>query len=227
MKTINLLPGWYLQQHRQKRRLRLHALAMIALAGAFFGAWSLGQKNLALQYQRRDALTAQLAAITDPQPALRQQQARLQYLENRKRACSELGKTIPMSCLIQQLQNHMTAGMALSRVYVEIRPDPVKGSGVVGDAHNPPRYHDVAYMSVEGIAPNDVQITQFWEALSSNPLFADVNLDYTRSGTLQAYMVRKFELKMKMDLERLTTENPDGDAARKHALADGGNTHGR
>jgi hypothetical protein len=209
MKTVNLLPGWYLQQHRQMRRLQLHIAAMLALAGAMFGVWTLGQKDIARQNEKRSTLAARLDSLTDPQGQLRESQSRLQYLENRKRACSELGKTIPMSCLIQQLQNDMTPGMALARVYVEVRPDPVKGSGLVGDSHNPPKYHDVAYLSVEGIAPDDGKITKFWERLSSNPLFADVNLDYTRSGTLTNFLVRKFELKMKMDLDRLTTENPD------------------
>jgi Tfp pilus assembly protein PilN len=224
MKTVNLLPSWYLQQHRQKRHLQMHLAAMLVLAGALFGAWTLGQKDIARQNATRDGLAAKLAAIADPQALLREAQGRLQYLENRKKACSELGKTLPMSCVLQQLQNDMTTGMALSRVYVEVRPDPVKGSGLVGDQHNPPKYHDVAYLSVEGIAPNDAQITKFWERLSSNPLFADVNLDYTRSGTLAAYLVRKFELKMKMDLERLTTENPDAEMEKK--LATGGSANG-
>jgi hypothetical protein len=224
MKTVNLLPGWYLQQARHRRRLRLHVAAMLALAGVLVGAWSLGQKDVARRNAQRDALAAQVAGIADPQAALREAQGRLQYLENRKRACSELGKSIPMSCLLQQFQNDMTDGMALSRVYVEVRPDPVKGSGFVGDQHSPPKYHDVAYLSVEGVAPNDAQVTRFWERLSSNPLFADVNLDYARNGTLGTYLVRKFELKMKMDLDRLTTENPDAGMEKK--IASGGPANG-
>jgi hypothetical protein len=225
MKTVNLLPGWYLQHHRQSRNLKLHVMAMLVLAGVMFGAWTAGQKNVQVQNQKRDVLEARLAGIPDPQGLLRESQAKLQYLENRKKACSELGKTIPMSCVLQQLQNDMSKGMALSRVYVEIRPDAVKGSGLVGNENNPPKYHDVAYMSVEGVAPNDVQITQFWQRLSLNPLFSDVNLDYTRSGTIQSYMVRKFELKLKMDLERLTTENPDAELEKKVAV--GGAAHER
>ena len=117
--------------------------------------------------------------------------------------------------------------MALSRVYLEVRPDPIKGSGLA-DSQKPTRLHDVAYLSVEGIAPNDVQITKFWEKLATNPLFSDVNLDFTRAGTLQTYVVRRFELKMKMDLERLTTENPDEgpNAAGDKKFASGGSVNG-
>jgi hypothetical protein len=137
-------------------------------------------------------------------------------------AYRELGKTIPMSAVIQQLQNDMGKGMALSHVSIEVRPDPVKGSGFVGDLRNPPRYHDVAYLGVEGLAPDDQLIYHLIEKLSSNPLFADVTLDYVRTGTMQGFMVRRFEIKMKMDLERLTTEDPDADAKK---LASGGPDH--
>jgi len=224
MKSVNLLPNWYLQQHRQKRNVRLHVLTMLGLAGVMAGLWSVSLKTIEIQQKQRDALQQKLAATPDPQAAVRDAQIRLQYLENRKKACSELGKTIPVSCVLQQLQNDMTDGMALSRVYLEVRPDPVKGSGLA-DSQKPTRLHDVAYLSVEGIAPTDVQITKFWESLAKNPLFTDVNLEHTKAGTLQAYLVRRFELKMKMDLERLTTENPGGDADTKFAA--GGTIDGK
>jgi Tfp pilus assembly protein PilN len=224
MKTVNLLPAWYLQQHRQKRNSRLHVLCMLALAGLMAGAWSLSAKHIDFEQKQRDTLQRKLAATPDPRTSLREAKVRLEYLENRKKACSELGKTIPVSCILQQLQNDMTDGMALSRVYLEVRPGPVNGAGNA-DSQKPTRLHDVAYLSVEGIAPNDVQITTFWEHLSKNPLFSEVNLEHTRAGTLQTYLVRRFELKMKMDLERLTTENPDEDTSSK--FASGGPVNGQ
>jgi hypothetical protein len=32
MKTVNLLPSWYLKQRRRQRNLRLHVVAMVLLA---------------------------------------------------------------------------------------------------------------------------------------------------------------------------------------------------
>ena len=108
-----------------------------------------------------------------------------------------------------------------------MRPDPVKGSGNVGDVRNPPKYHDVAYLTVEGIAPNDGQITHLIGKLSTNPLFADITLDYIRVGTLNTFLVTRFEIKTKMDLDRLTNEDPDAPAGTQPAaVASGGTVHG-
>jgi hypothetical protein len=118
-----------------------------------------------------------------------------------------------MSAVMQQLRNEMSRGMALSNVNVDVRPEPVRGSGVVGDTKNPPRYHDVAHMSVTGMAPNDVQIAKYIDSVSKNPLFEDVTLNFTRTGEQQRRAVRKFEIQLSIDLERLTSVAPDGLAA--------------
>ena len=83
------------------------------------------------------ALAATLKNIHDPAAKLQQAKTDLRRLEDLRLARQELGNTIPMSAVIQQLQNDMTRGMALSSVNVEVRPEPVRGSGVVGDPKNP------------------------------------------------------------------------------------------
>ena len=62
-----------------------------------------------------------------------------------------------MSAVVQQLRNEMTAGMALSNVAIDVRSEPLKGSGFVGDPHNPPKYHEVAHLNILGIAPMTVR----------------------------------------------------------------------
>jgi hypothetical protein len=114
-----------------------------------------------------------------------------------------------MSAVIQQIQNDMTAGMALANVAIDVRSQPIKGSGFVGDTKHPPRYHDVAYLTVVGIAPNDVQIAQFIGKMSANPLFGECALNFTRTDLIGDYIVRRFEIQMQMDLEPLATETPD------------------
>jgi Tfp pilus assembly protein PilN len=219
MKTVNLLPGWYRQQQRRQKNMRFHAGAMLLLGAAMVGATVFGRQQLAAQNHRRDALAATLQKICDPAVPLRQAKADLQRLEEVRLARQELGNTIPMSAVIQQLQNAMTRGMALSSVNVEVRPEPVRGSGVVGDLKNPPRYHDVAHLSVTGIAPDEGKIAAFIDNVARNPLFADVMLDYTRTGELQRYPVRRFEIQLRMDLERLTSVAPDSLAAGTAEIA--------
>jgi hypothetical protein len=231
MKTANLLPAWYLQQQRRQRYFRLHIGAMVLLGAAMIAASVYGRERLAVIEHQRDALAAQSANVPDPEPALRHEQADLQRLEDLRQARKELGNTVPMSAVIQQLQNDMTDGMALSNVSVDVRAEPVPGSGMIGDQRNPPRYRDVAHLSVIGIAPVDKMITTFIDRLSKNPLFTDVALDYTRSAQLQGYGVRKFEIQLSMDLDKLSAID-SSDVANSAApigvpTASGGPVHGQ
>jgi Tfp pilus assembly protein PilN len=216
MKTINLLPQWYTQQAHRNRRMRMHIVAMICLGGLMYGATQIGGRVRDADFKQRDDLARQLESIPDLSAELRVAQADLHRLEERQLARKELGHTVPMSKVIQQLQNHMSPGMALSNVSIDVRSEPIKGTGFVGDPHNPPKYHDVARVNVQGIAPTDRRITDFIDDISLNPLFAGVTLDFTRGSMLQNYPVRKFELQMDMDLERLTT----GDAGDAVASAE-------
>ena len=213
MKTVNLLPGWYRQQERRQLNLHFHAGAMLVLGAAMIGLTIAGRRELAAMNHRRDALAATLRQVQDPAPQLQQATADFRRLEELRLARQELGNTIPMSAVIQQLQNDMTRGMAFSNVNVEVRPEPLRGSGVVGDPKNPPRYHDVAHLSITGIAPDESRIAVYIDNISKNPLFADVMLNYTRTGELLHHPVRRFEIQLSMDLERLTSVAPDTLAA--------------
>jgi hypothetical protein len=232
MKTVNLLPGWYRLQQRRQKTIRIHMGVMLLLGAAMSGAVILGLEHRSGLYRQRDSLAAALNTVPDPEPELRRLKADLKRLQDLRLARAELGNTIPMSAVIQQLQNDMTPGMALSNVAVDVRSEPLRGSGFVGDSHNPPRYHDVAHLNVVGIAPNDIQIAQLIDKVSRNPLFSDVTLDYTRTGEQRRFPVRKFQIQLSMDLQRLTSEAPDAAVAAQPAatppvpLASGEPTHG-
>jgi hypothetical protein len=228
MKTVNLLPQWYLQQSRGRKLLRLHVVAMVLIASGMWSISWLGRQKLARDEAKRDGLAKQVESLPDAEAELRAAEADLHRLEELRLARKELGNTVPMSAVVQQLRNEMTAGMALSNVAIDVRSEPVKGSGFVGDPHNPPKYHEVAHLNILGIAPNDRQITQFIEEISVNPLFAGVTLDFTRTSTLKDYSVRKFQIQLDMDLERLTTEDisePVATAAPASPVMEKGDGH--
>jgi hypothetical protein len=231
MKTVNLLPAWYLKQRRRQRHLHVHAAAMVVIGAAMIGVVCVGRQRLAALGQQRDRLAARLSQVSDPEPELRREKADLKRLQELRLARQELGPTVPMSAVLQQLQNDMTPGMALSNVNIDVRSDPLKGSGVVGDIQAPPRYHNVAHICVVGVAPAEKKITDLVQDISKNPLFNNVTLDYIRSGTLQGYSVRRFEIQLCMELDRLPTEAVEAPtAARPSAvdppLASGDTPHG-
>jgi hypothetical protein len=221
MKTVNLLPDWYLQQQRQRRNMRLHLIVMMMVGAGMVASMGLGRARLAQLDEQRRTLANQVGEVGNLQPELEKRQAALKRVLDVQAAYEELGNTVPMSAVIQQIQNDMKPGMALSRVAIDVRSQPIKGSGFVGDTKHPPRYHDVAYLTVVGIAPNDVQIAQFIGKMSANPLFGECSLNFTRTDLIGDYIVRRFEIQMQMDLEPLATELPD-ETSDPTAVANGG-----
>jgi hypothetical protein len=209
MKTINILPDWYVQQQKQKRNLRVHMCIMMVLGAGIVVSMGLARTKLASAEVRREQLVEQAKQIGNPRERLSAQSAELTRLKNLQNAYKELGNTVPMSAVIQQIQNDMSAGMALSRVEVDVHPEPVKGSSFVGSS-TPPKLRDVAHLTVVGISSNDVYIAQLIGKLSTNPLFSNVSLNYTRSETLRDRFVRRFEIQLQMDLELLSVEDPEG-----------------
>ena len=224
MKTVNLLPDWYTLQQRQMANLRVHMFVMMMLGAGMVLCMGLAKTRLSAVERRYADLAKQSKDVGNPQEQLQKQQSELQRLKNLQLAYRELGNTVPMSAVIQQVQNDMTEGMALSRVSIDVHPEPVKGSSFVG-AKTAPKLHDVAHLQVVGIAPNDTQIAQLIGKLSTNQLFSDVSLNYTRTEILRDYSVRRFEIQMQMDLEPLAAEDPDSPAEASKSLAEGATGH--
>jgi hypothetical protein len=224
MKIVNLLPDWYRQQQRQKRNLRLHLLVMFIVGVAMVGAATAGRARLAALDQERQTLSQEVLKIGNPEAELQKRLVEKTRVDNIQSAYRELGNTVPMSAVIQQIQNDMDKDMALSRVSIEVHQEPVKGSGFVGDTKHPPRYRDVAHFTVVGISPNDLHIAQLIGKISNNPLFSDCSLNYTRTELLRDYFVRRFEIQMQMDLGALTGDEPE---PADNSVAAGGTNYAR
>ena len=210
MKTVDFLPDWYRQQQRQRRNVRLHVGVMVLLGAAIAGVRLLGNGHVESLASTKNELMEQVQRMGDPMPELEAKRAELKRLENIQLAYRELGNTIPMSAVVQQILNDMTVGMALSHVGIEVHSEAIKGSGILGDVVHPPRTHNVAHVTFVGVAPNDVLIAQLVGKISQNPLFADISLNYTHTELLADRSIRRFEIQMSMDLDRLAVDDGQG-----------------
>ena len=227
-KTVNLLPGWYRKELRQRRRLRAYLGLMLALGVALVVTAKISDGHLAKVRKEHDVVQARASVVRDMSPEISIIRGELDRLAERQRACRELGPTVPVSKLAQQIFNDMTEGMSLSRLTVEVHNEAVKGTGYVGDKQNPPRYHDVAHLVVVGVAPQDAKVNAMFTKLSDNPLFSDVSMTYLRREILRDYEVRRFELQMTVDLDRLSLETPEGKEETAPAAVDAGKIeHGK
>ena len=151
----------------------MHVVAMLLIAGALAAGNVVCVRHAGEMRDQHAALLAKLEKVPDQDALVKTRQAELEKLQNIQLAYQELGSPVPMSAVIQQIQNDMNPGMTLSQVAIEVQPEAVKGSGFVGDNKAPPKFHDVARLTVVGVSPNDEQVVHLIQKLSGNPLFGE------------------------------------------------------
>ena len=96
MKTVNLLPQWYVMQGHRQKLMRVHIVAMVLLGTAMYSVSWLGRQKLAADEAKRATLTQQLEALPDPEQDLRSAEADLHRLEELRLPARNLG--IPSPC---------------------------------------------------------------------------------------------------------------------------------
>ena len=206
MKRVNLLPAWYIKQQHERSRLRVR-ITLLVCGMLTLAAWVGFQKSHLASLERRQALlTSQLQELHHVDADLAAAKAELSKAEMLRAAYRELGPTVPMSALLQQIQNDLEPGMMLSRVGIDVRDESPRQVGPV-DVKTRPKPRPVAHITAVGFAPNDVLIANVIGRYSSNPLLSEVTLNYSRPELVQEYAVRRFEIQMIIDLSRLNAED--------------------
>ncbi len=109
-KRVNLLPEWYRREDRQRKHLRVHLGLMIVLGAVMVAARQAGEIHLGGLKRENAELQAQAKFVRDLAPQLEEKTAELERLTARQLACRELGATVPMSTLIQQILNDAGTG---------------------------------------------------------------------------------------------------------------------
>ncbi len=207
MKKVNLLPAWYIKQKHERSRLRVR-VALLFCGVLTLAAWITFQKShIAMLQARYDTLTKQAAELHRVDGDLAAARQDLAQAESLRAAYRELGPTVPMSTLLQQIHNDMEKGMALSRVSVDIREETPRRAGPIDTRAPQPKPRPMARIVAIGLSPNDVGIATLIGRLSNNPLFSEVTLNYSRAEVVQDYSARRFEIQMVMDLSRLHAED--------------------
>lgn len=205
MKRVNLLPAWYIRQQHERSRLRVR-FTLLVCGMLTLVAWIGFQKSHMASLERRQAmLLAQLNELHHVDADLAAAKSELNKAEVLRAAYHELGPTVPMSALLQQVQNDLEPGMMLSRVSIDVRDESPRQVGPV-DVKSRPKPRPIARVTAVGFAPNDVLIANVIGRYSANPLLSEVTLNYSRPEVVQDYAVRRFEIQMVIDLSRLHAE---------------------
>jgi hypothetical protein len=211
MANASFLPEDYLEKRAQRRtNIVCVGLFAIVVAGVF-GVGSLQfRQKLELQARQR-AVNARFEEAAKRLEDLDQLQTQRAALVQKATDVRTLLERLPRTRVLSELVNNMPATLSLlsldlstkvttKQVQVATALDKAKVDAKAKKSKTTREVKQVdVTLSVEGVAPTDVQVAQFMTAIGSIPFFSDVNLAYTEEMTVEDHTMRKFRIDMKVN----------------------------
>lgn len=206
MRVINFLPDDYLRR-RSMRRANLACAALAAgtllVLAAVVGLIFLRAAGAA---GMRQIVEAQYAEASRQIDQLKQLEERKTGLLHKVELSSALLERVPRSHLLACVTNYLPTGTSLTSVTmqaievdvkVEAKPEDAKppAPGVKAAPKGPaPRVKRVQFR-LDGLAPTDVEVAEFISRLGRDPLFEQVDLQFSEAHPIKDKTVmRRFQL---------------------------------
>jgi Tfp pilus assembly protein PilN len=219
--TTSFLPEDYLDQKAERRTnmisLSLFAIVMVAVFAAFLVTnrqWSQVKAARASVNEQYEQAAVQIETLNE----LEQQK---NQMLSKARLAAALVERVPRSILLAELINRMPPRLGLlefelkSQKVKAVRRAPTRqgATGRIGPSRartreeaeamqedkkiEAPRYE--VSLTLVGIAPTDVEVSQYITELNDYPLLEEVTLEYSEERKYDGDKMRQFEITMTLD----------------------------
>jgi Tfp pilus assembly protein PilN len=219
--TTSFLPEDYLDQKAERRTnlisLSLFGVVMVSVFAAFLVTnrqWSQVKSARASINEQYEQAATQIETLNELEEQKNQ-------MLSKARLAAALVERVPRSILLAELINRMPNRLGL--LEFELKSQKVKAAkkmpknrattGRLGPKRamtraeaaqlkeekkvEAPRY--LVNLTLVGIAPTDIEVSQYINELNSYSLLEDVNLEYSEERKFEGEKMRQFEIKMTLD----------------------------
>ncbi len=214
---MSFMPDDYLEDKVARRTniicITLFIIVMAAVVAGFY-----------ITDQQRTEVSRELNEVNSQFKDKAEQLDQIEKLQNQKeqmirkaRVTAVLVERIPRSMIMAELINHMPATLSLLEFELDtkkVRNAPRPRTALEREKLNVqnrqdqeqyPEIVDVQPTEVSiimvGVAPTDVEVSEFMAALSAHPLFYDVNLQFSEQVSMEDQEMRKFRVELMVDQE--------------------------
>ncbi|MDY7109431.1 MAG: PilN domain-containing protein [Planctomycetota bacterium] len=230
--NASFLPEDYLAR-KAERRTNLICLVLFAVVmlGVFLAFMVTNQK---WSQVKRDQMTinSSYQTVAEEIRELTELQEQKDEMLHKAELAAALVERVPRSILLAELVNRMPDRLSL--LEFDLTSEKIKpvirrvSSGDEDDNRlkarrgktkeeaaeevqkiRPPRYR--VSVALVGVAPTDMEVSQYLAELNTYPLFEEVTLEYSEEKEIEGQVMRKFEIKLRLD--------PDADVRRVDPLA--------
>jgi Tfp pilus assembly protein PilN len=205
--NTSFLPDDYLAK-RVERRTNLICLVLFVLVVAGIGSvgWVTYQRQLTVHEQQRQ-VNKRFEKARQRLDQLEKLRQKKQRMIRKARVTAALVERVPRSTLLAELINHMPAELSLldlelTSKALNQRARPTTAIGRQRQSEKPDDAFEVDVkpkqltVHLVGVAPSDVQVSQYMTALGQYPLFSDVSLRYSEQVTMNDNTLRKFRVRI-------------------------------
>ena len=209
--TTSFLPEDYLDQKAERRTnmisLSLFGIVMVSVFAAFLvtnRSWSQVKSARGAVNEQYEQAAVQIETLNE----LEQQK---NQMLSKARLAAALVERVPRSILLAELVNRMPPRLGL--LEFELKSQKIKAArqaptrqgatGRIGPELQEekkveaPRYE--VSLRLVGVAPTDVEVSQYIGELNNYRLLKDVNLEYSEERKYEGDKMRQFEISMTLD----------------------------
>ena len=229
MSNINFVPDDYVQSTESRRAnlmcLVLFSVVMAALGGTFVTI-KIRQRHCSAQ---ESLVNAKMVQMQDAIQKFEELQAKRKEMMKTALTTAELLEPVPRSVLLASLTNNLPTGTSLVKLSM-VQKDPDGGRGTrkrttsskytqnAGQTGSPesgsklsPEQRLETHMDIEGMAPSDLQVSDYMQRLGDSLLLDNVALVESVEKKVDDVSFRHFKLKAMLSRQvHLTKEDIDG-----------------
>lgn len=211
-KNTSFLPEDYLARRIARRtNLLCISLFMVVMAGVVGGYFVTDHESQLVRVEQQK-VNHRFSEAAKRLEQLQKLQNKKQQMIEKAKVTSALVEKIPRSTLLAELINNMPTRLSLLSLNLDTKT-----------LHRPPprtalqrarrKQHDQAakqdfqvrvpetrmIVSLVGVAPTDVDVSQYMTNLSKRPLFKDLSLEYSEQARIDGRTMRKFGIQMRIN----------------------------
>jgi Tfp pilus assembly protein PilN len=210
--VINFLPNDYMER-RGQRRANIVCLLIGGAAALGLGlASALALVSMFSSAAMRNVVEQQYREASQQIRQLKDLEERRAGLVHKVDLSTDLLERVPRSHLLARVTNYLPQKASLTGVVLRLEevevpaPPSAPGEPAKGDKKAPTTKVKKWTFRIDGLAPTDVEVAEYISRLSADPLFRDVDLQFSeefpyREGTT----MRKFQMSFRLspDAEKM------------------------
>jgi Tfp pilus assembly protein PilN len=231
MVDASFLPEDYLAKQAERRTNVISLTLFVVVMTAVFGAFLVTNRHASRIRAQQAAIDSQFQEAAIRIEKLNELESQKERMLEKAELATSLLERVPRSILLAELINRMPQNLTLREFELKstaIKKPPPRVSETTTSlrdrrtAGSPTREQAIEERAVEaprysvdiimvGIAPTDLEVSQYITELNAYRLLTDVTLKYTIQTTVDDRPVREFRVEMKLD--------PKGDIREVEPLA--------